>query len=185
MKTQSTKDVLLKKGLTLIELTVVIVVLLSLIGVLFVGAGAWKRGADKSACIVNQRNYQQAVRSYANLNNLDEGDTATSLVDVLITEGFLTNGTATDVVTQAEIDTVNDANTNGGFNPGDAGYQTPPTLGDVEADAIVGTCPLDGDEYEAVGADINVIPATGVLWIQCANRADTDGGHTPSDTSGW
>ena len=37
-----------KSGMTLIELTVVILVLLSLISILFVGARAWKKGSDRA-----------------------------------------------------------------------------------------------------------------------------------------
>ncbi len=57
-----------KAGMTLIELTVVIVVLLALIAVLFVGASAYKKGADTAACTMAQRNVQQACRAYYNLN---------------------------------------------------------------------------------------------------------------------
>ena len=59
----------LKPGMTLIEITVVILVLLTLIAVLFIGANIYKRGADRAACILNQRNIQQAVRADQNLNN--------------------------------------------------------------------------------------------------------------------
>jgi type II secretory pathway pseudopilin PulG len=55
-------------GMTLLELTVVILVLLSLISILFVGARAWKKGSDRSANILNLRNAQQAVRGHANMN---------------------------------------------------------------------------------------------------------------------
>ena len=58
-----------KPGVTLIELTVVILVLLTLIAVLFVGAQIYKEGADRSACILNIRNIQLAVRSNENLND--------------------------------------------------------------------------------------------------------------------
>ena len=64
-----------KTGMTLLELTVVILVLLSLITILFIGARAWKRGADRSANILNIRNVQQAVRGHANMRNLNIGDT--------------------------------------------------------------------------------------------------------------
>ena len=65
-----------KPGVTLIELTVVILVLLTLIGVLFIGAQIYKRGADRSACILNIRNIQLAVRSNQNLNEgIAVGDT--------------------------------------------------------------------------------------------------------------
>ena len=60
-------------GMTLLELTVVILVLLSLIAILFVGAQAWKKGTDRAGCILNIRNVQQAVRGHQNLFNLAEG----------------------------------------------------------------------------------------------------------------
>ncbi len=62
-----------KFGMTLLELTVVILVLLSLISILFVGARAWKRGSDRSANILNIRNVQQAVRGHENMYQLAEG----------------------------------------------------------------------------------------------------------------
>lgn len=71
--TQNTKRS--KKGMTLLELTVVILVLLSLISILFIGARAWKEGSDKAGCIMNIRNVQQAVRSYQNMNAKNSGDT--------------------------------------------------------------------------------------------------------------
>lgn len=48
-------------------MTVVILVLLTLITVLFIGAKAYKDAANRSACIMNIRNVQQAVRSDQNL----------------------------------------------------------------------------------------------------------------------
>lgn len=61
------------KGMTLLELTVVILVLLSLIGVLFTGSRAWIRGSNKANCIINIRKVQVAVRSHQNLTGLPEG----------------------------------------------------------------------------------------------------------------
>lgn len=63
-----------KSGMTLLELTVVILVLLSLIAILFVGARAWKRGSDRAANIMNIRNVQQAARGHENMYNLRPGD---------------------------------------------------------------------------------------------------------------
>lgn len=63
-----------KSGMTLLELTVVILVLLSLISILFIGARAWKKGSDRAASILQIRNVQQAVRSYANMNGKNPGD---------------------------------------------------------------------------------------------------------------
>lgn len=62
-----------KSGMTLLELTVVILVLLSLITILFVGARAWKRGSDRAANIMNIRNVQQAARGHENMYNIAEG----------------------------------------------------------------------------------------------------------------
>jgi len=64
-----------KPGMTLLELTVVILVLLSLISILFIGARAWKRGSDRAASILQIRNVQQAVRSFSNMNGGNPGDT--------------------------------------------------------------------------------------------------------------
>ena len=57
----------LKPGMTLIEITVVILVLLTLIAVLFIGANIYKKGANRAACILNIRNIHQAVRADQNL----------------------------------------------------------------------------------------------------------------------
>ena len=61
------------RGLTLLELTVVISVLLSLASLLTTGARAWKRGADRAECLMSLRSIQVAVRSYQNINNFDAG----------------------------------------------------------------------------------------------------------------
>lgn len=66
----NTRNIKKAKGMTLLELTVVILVLLSLISILFVGAQAWKRGSDRSANIMNIRNVQQAVRGHENMRGL-------------------------------------------------------------------------------------------------------------------
>lgn len=55
------------QGMTLLELSVVIVVLLLLISIMFMGARAWKRSSDRTANIMNLRNTQQAMRCHENL----------------------------------------------------------------------------------------------------------------------
>lgn len=70
-------------GLTLIELTVVILVLLALVTVLFIGGRAWKRGSDRAGCIMNIRNAQQAVRSYQNLWGKNDGATLDFNADIV------------------------------------------------------------------------------------------------------
>ena len=73
--------------MTLLELTVVILVLLSLISILFIGARAWKKGSDRAASILQIRNVQQAVRSYSNLNGKVPGNTDPSLQTQLFGSG--------------------------------------------------------------------------------------------------
>ena len=67
----NTRNMKRASGMTLLELTVVILVLLSLISILFIGARAWKRGSDRAGCIMNIRNVQQAVRSHANMQGIN------------------------------------------------------------------------------------------------------------------
>lgn len=71
-------------GITLLELTVVILVLMSLISLLFVGARAWKRGSDRAQCIIQIRNVQKGVRCYANFHGLDPGSNAPNLQSQVI-----------------------------------------------------------------------------------------------------
>ncbi len=76
MKTPAIKG---NKGLTLIELTVVIVVLLGLISVLFISARAWIEGSNKAKCIVNLASIQKAAVSYANLNQVPPSTYSTAI----------------------------------------------------------------------------------------------------------
>jgi len=78
-------------GMTLLELTVVILVLLSLIAILFVGARAWKKGSDRAANIMNIRNVQQAVRAHQNMQGLLEGAAlaSTTIFGNGTTDGYL------------------------------------------------------------------------------------------------
>ena len=61
-------------GMTLLELTIVILVLMGMISVLFIGAKSYLKAADRTQCILNIRNVQVAVRSYQNMFLLDTGD---------------------------------------------------------------------------------------------------------------
>lgn len=74
--------------MTLLELTVVILVLLSLVSILFIGARAWKRGSDRSTNIINIRNVQQAARGHQNVNSMNVGDPLDSS-DLLGPSGYL------------------------------------------------------------------------------------------------
>ncbi len=74
-------------GMTLLELTVVILVLLSLVFILMIGGRAWKRGADRAMCMINLEQVQKAVRSFANLNNHQAGETVAGLESEVISSG--------------------------------------------------------------------------------------------------
>jgi hypothetical protein len=54
-----------------IEITLIAMVVSGLLGFSFY---AWRRGSDRAACILNQRNVQQAVRSYQGIKGLCIGD---------------------------------------------------------------------------------------------------------------
>ena len=92
-----------KSGMTLLELTVVILVLLSLISILFIGARAWKKGSDRAASILVIRNSQQAVRSFANMYEKNIGDPVIPGVagsdagDIFGTDKFLENNPVEDL----------------------------------------------------------------------------------------
>lgn len=70
--------------MTLLELTVVILVLLSLISILFIGARAWKRGSDRALCIMQIQAVQKGVRSYSNLYGFSDGGNAPDLKNKVI-----------------------------------------------------------------------------------------------------
>ena len=75
--------------MSLLELTVVILVLLSLVTIIFVGARAWKKGTDRAGCVINIRNAQQAVRAYQNLYNVPEYTTINMFTDIMGPGKFL------------------------------------------------------------------------------------------------
>jgi hypothetical protein len=60
--------------LSILELSVILVILLSLVSILFIGTAAWKRGSDRAACVMTLRNMQIAARSYQNMYGYDYGD---------------------------------------------------------------------------------------------------------------
>ena len=93
MKLTNTLTMKRKAGMTLLELTVVILVLLSLISILFIGARAWKKGSDRAANILNIRNVQQAVRAHANVKALAES-AALASTDIVGTGKYLNSVTA-------------------------------------------------------------------------------------------
>ncbi|MCG8602253.1 MAG: type II secretion system GspH family protein [Verrucomicrobiales bacterium] len=76
-----------KSGFTLIELTLVVAVLLSLIAVTFVGVNAYKEGSNRANCIQNVVVTQQAVRAFGNLYEVKPGEPIADLLDKLIGQG--------------------------------------------------------------------------------------------------
>ena len=75
------------RGLTLVEMTVVIFTLILLAVILLTGASAWKRGSDRAGCILNLQAVQKAVRSYGNMKGLTAGDSVTGLETEVIGSG--------------------------------------------------------------------------------------------------
>lgn len=73
MNSLSSPRTVCRRGLTLIELTVVILVLMSLVAILFIGARGWKRGTDRAACVLKIRDIQVAARSYQNMYGYTPG----------------------------------------------------------------------------------------------------------------
>lgn len=83
------------RGLTLLELTVVITILLTLISILFIGARAWKRGGDRAGCVLTLRNVQIATRSYQNFYGYNFGgrpyaeNGTQDIAEHLFTKGYI------------------------------------------------------------------------------------------------
>ena len=80
-------------GMSLLELTLVLLVSLTLIAIMFVGALAWKRGSDRAFCVMNIRNVQNGVRAYSNLSVLNQGSSAPGLRDQIIGYGRFVEST--------------------------------------------------------------------------------------------
>lgn len=67
MKINTPSRRLNKKGMTLIEISLVVALLLSLIAILFLGIAAYKKGADRAKCVIQLSSIQKAVRSHQNM----------------------------------------------------------------------------------------------------------------------
>ncbi|HEX5791212.1 MAG TPA: DUF4190 domain-containing protein [Luteolibacter sp.] len=65
-----------------------VLMLLTCMSVLFVGARAWKKGADRAGCMLNTRNVQQAVRGHQIMKSLKVGDPI-DWNDIFGPEGYL------------------------------------------------------------------------------------------------
>lgn len=58
-----------KPGMTLIEITVVILVILTLVSVMFIGANIYKQSTNRANCILTISHIHQSVRVNQNLND--------------------------------------------------------------------------------------------------------------------
>jgi type II secretory pathway pseudopilin PulG len=149
----------IKPGMTLIEITVVILVLLTLISVLFIGANIYKRGADRAACILNIRNIHQAVRANQNLKGINTG-AALAIDD--------------EIYSVAQVTEVQDA----------GGTVTTAAVVAVERYLTKPGCPTDSGLYTPEAT----YPTVGTTAVVCANNGiggSTITDHIPGNTSGW
>lgn len=71
---KNTYSIKTRQGVTLIELSVVIAVILTLLSVLFVGATYYKDAADKAACVINQNAIAKAADSVLNITGKGPAD---------------------------------------------------------------------------------------------------------------
>ena len=77
----------LRPAMTLLELTLVIMMLLTLIGILAIGAKTWKKGTDRSTCIMNLQLVQKGVRSFSNMYGYEPGASVAGLENQIIGTG--------------------------------------------------------------------------------------------------
>ena len=77
----------LRPAMTLLELTLVILMMLTLIGILAIGAKTWKKGTDRSTCIMNLQLVQKGVRSFSNLYGYEPGSSVAGLENQVIGTG--------------------------------------------------------------------------------------------------
>ena len=73
MKTASPLRSSHRRGLTLLELTVVITFMIAMTTILVIGAHSWRRSTERTNCIITIRNVQMAVRSFQNMHGYDCG----------------------------------------------------------------------------------------------------------------
>lgn len=81
----------MKPGMTLIELTVVIIVLLTLISVLFFAGSAYIESSNRTACLTNQANIQKGIRGYQNIKNQTTTDDI-SITDIQLADFLAGSG---------------------------------------------------------------------------------------------
>ncbi len=76
-----------QRGMTVVEVTLVMGLLLGLLSILFVGVEAYREGAHRAICLQNLAAVQRAMRSFCNLHEYVPGDTVTDMQDELIGPG--------------------------------------------------------------------------------------------------
>jgi len=154
--------------MTLIEITVVILVLLTLISVLFIGANIYKKGADRAACILNIRNVHQAVRAHQNLNGRNISD-ALVYADEIYAIG------AVEAVAAVPA------------SPGVPAVPAVAAAPAVENYLTRPICPTASGSY----TDTGDFPEVGIAAVICTEYDSASGSedpsfrHTPETTSGW
>ncbi len=78
------------RGLTLIEVTLVVTTLLGLIAVLFIGVGSYKEGANRAICVQQVATMQKAIRAYCNMHQIEPGQTVSNIKSRIINPtGFI------------------------------------------------------------------------------------------------
>ena len=78
------------RGLTLIEVTLVVATLLGLISVLFMGVGSYKEGANRAVCVQQVASMQKAMRSYCNMHQIEPGQSVSNLkARIIHPSGFI------------------------------------------------------------------------------------------------
>lgn len=73
--------------MTLIEITLVIAILLGLIAILFLGISAYKKGSDRSKCILQMSTVEKLVISHGNMYEILPGVALPNAL--LVSEGYL------------------------------------------------------------------------------------------------
>lgn len=80
-------------GMTLIELTVVILVMFGLIAAVFLGTSAWKRGSDRTMAILMIRSAQQGLRSHIQIEGFDGANYPELPEQLFGQDKYVSNGT--------------------------------------------------------------------------------------------
>ena len=151
MKLTNTKTNKSNKGMTLIELTVVILVLLSLISVLFIGARAWMRGSDRANAALLIRNAQQGVRSHSNIMGVETPDSLNATPAGVPLPWPITGGLAVEVFGRGKYVEVDDVDG---------------TLPDHPATGVAFTTDADN------GASLENVPPLGTLYMTSDTEPD-------------